>query len=128
MTPSDATTTTIETLRQSVRTFIEARDWDQFHTPKDLSIGLIIEAGELLEHFRFRDDTEIATRLTEPDFRQHVSNELADVLFFVLALSHKLDIDLAQALDKKMALSAKRYPIEKARGKNLKYTAYTDTD
>lgn len=127
MPPSDSTMT-IEILRQSVRTFIEARDWDQFHTPKDLSIGLIIEAGELLEHFRFRNDAEISAQLAEADFLQHVSHELADVLFFLLALSHKLNLDLAQALDEKMAISAQRYPVEKARGKNLKYTAYTGTD
>ncbi len=126
--PHSDSTTTIDTLRRSVRQFIEARDWDQFHTPKDLSIGLIIEAGELLEHFRFRSDAEITERLAEPEFKQQVSDELADVLYFVLAVSNKLKIDLSSALDAKMALSARRYPIEKARGKNLKYTAYNQND
>jgi len=126
--PHSDSTTTIDTLRRSVRQFIEARDWDQFHTPKDLSIGLIIEAGELLEHFRFRSDAEITERLAELEFKQQVSDELADVLYFVLAVSNKLKIDLSSALDAKMALSARRYPIEKARGKNLKYTAYNQND
>ncbi len=121
-------TTTLHTLREQVRAFITARDWDQFHSPKDLAIALSIEASELLEHFRFRDDTEIAERLAAPEFRRNISDELADVLYFVLALSNKLNIDLSTALETKMALSARRYPVEKARGKNLKYTAYTPED
>ncbi len=127
MPPADRTTT-IHQLREQVRAFITARDWDQFHTPKDLAIALSIEAGELLEHFRFRDNAEIAERLTAPEFRQDISDELADVLYFVLALSNKLDIDLSAALKAKMAVSARRYPVEKARGKNLKYTAYATED
>jgi len=126
--PTTDRTTTIHTLREQVRAFITARDWDQFHAPKDLAIALSIEAGELLEHFRFRTDSEITERLNTPDFRQDISDELADVLYFVLAISNKLDIDLTTALALKMAVSAQRYPIEKARGKNLKYTAYITED
>ncbi|HFB52553.1 MAG TPA: nucleotide pyrophosphohydrolase [Anaerolineae bacterium] len=126
--PATDRTTAVFALREQVRAFITARDWDQFHSPKDLAIALSIEAAELLEHFRFRDDAEIAARLATPEFRQDISDELADVLYFVLAISNKLDIDLSTALESKMAVSARRYPVEKARGKNLKYTAYTDND
>lgn len=126
--PQSDSTTAVGTLKQMVRKFIDARDWDQFHSPKDLSIGLIIEAGELLEHFRFRENAEISERLSTPEFREEVANEMADVLFFLLAMSRKLDIDLSDALAAKMILSEKHYPVEKARGKNLKYTAYTSKE
>jgi dCTP diphosphatase len=118
---TDATCTVAE-LKDLVRDFIRQRDWEQFHTPKDLGIGLSIEVAELLEHFRFRSDSEIEARLDQPQYRRKVGHELADVLYFVLALSNQLDFDASQLLREKMALSAKRYPIEKARGKNLKYT------
>lgn len=126
--PATDDTTTVQALKEEVRAFIAARDWDQFHAPKDLAIALSIEASELLEHFRFRNDAEIETRLATKEFRRDVSDELADVLYFVLAMGNKLDIDLSAALAEKMAISAQRYPVEKARGKNLKYTAYAKPD
>ncbi len=114
--------TSLAKLKEEVRDFIEARDWDQFHTPKDLAIGLIIEAGELLEHFRFRSEAEVEERLTDEAFREALCHELADCLYFVLAISNKLEIDLSQALRAKMAISAKRYPVQLASGRNVKYT------
>jgi len=123
MPPTDQTNS-ISELRAKVRQFIQSRDWDQFHTPKDLSIGLITEASELLEHFRFRDNAEVERLLQDESFRRSLRHELADSLFFVLALSRKLDIDLSQALAEKMAISGQRYPVELARGRNDKYTAY----
>jgi NTP pyrophosphatase (non-canonical NTP hydrolase) len=115
-------TTSISFLKEQVRQFIVARDWDQFHPPKDLAIGLITEASELLEHFRFRSEAEIEQLLTDESFRESLQYELADCLFFILAFSNKLDFDLAQAFAAKMALSAQRYPEDVARGKNAKYT------
>lgn len=115
-------TTTVITLKEMVRVFIEARDWDQFHPPKDLAIGLITEASELLEHFRFRSEAEIETLLQDDVFKQALQHELADCLYFVLAISNKLNIDLAEALQEKMAISAKQYPPELASGRNVKYT------
>jgi len=117
-------TTSVYNLRQKVRQFIDDRDWDQFHTPKDLAIGVITEAGELLEHFRFRSEAEIVRLLDDTSYRQALEHELADVLYFVLALSNKLDVDLSRTLAEKMEISARRYPVEKARGKNAKYTEY----
>lgn len=116
--------TSVEILRNQVREFILARDWDQFHPPKDLAIGLVIEAGELLEHFRFRSNDEIESLLQDEAFQTLLRHELADCLYFVLALANKLDLDLSAALQEKMALSARRYPVEQVRGRNEKYTAY----
>jgi NTP pyrophosphatase (non-canonical NTP hydrolase) len=121
MTVSDHTTP-ITTLKAEVRRFIEARDWDQFHTPKDLAIGLITEASELLEHFRFRKDDEIEQLLQDAEFREQLQHELADCFYFILAISNKLDFDLAEILRAKMAISARRYPEALASGRNVKYT------
>jgi dCTP diphosphatase len=115
---------TVAQLKTEIRRFVRQRDWEQFHFPKDLAIGLSIEAAEVLEHFRFLSNDEIAARLQDPDFRQELSHELADVLYFVLIMCDYLEIDASRALADKMALSAARYPVDKARGRNLKYTAY----
>ena len=115
-------TTSIAILKNEVRAFIEARDWDQFHAPKDLAIGLITEASEFLEHFRFRSEAEVETLLMDPTFSQNLQHELADCFYFILAISHKLEFDLSQALQAKMAISAERYPEQLAAGRNVKYT------
>lgn len=112
----------VAVLRDEVREFIAARDWNQFHTPKDLAIGLITEASELLELFRFRSDVEIDDLLADDAFNESIRHELADCLYFVLAISNKLEIDLTQALREKMAISANRYPVQTASGRNVKYT------
>ena len=119
---TDDHSTPVEALKEQARDFVRQRDWSQFHTPKDLAIGLCTEAAELLELFRFRRDDEIAARLQDPDFRRALGDELADALYFILLLSDNLQLDLSQSLRQKMALSAERYPVDKARGKNLKYT------
>ena len=113
---------TLTQLTAQIRCFVEERDWAQFHTPKDLAIGLSTEAAEVLEHFRFRSDQEIATRLADESFRRAIGHELADALYFVLLMCDRFGLDAAQMLEEKLAISAQRYPVEKARGKNLKYT------
>ncbi len=115
---------TLAQLTAEIRRFVAERDWAQFHTPKDLAIGLSTEAAEVLEHFRFRSDPEIATRLEDESFRRAVGHELADALYFVLLMCDRFGLDAAQMLEEKLAISARRYPVEKARGKNLKYTEY----
>lgn len=119
---------TVAQLKGLVRQFVRQRDWEQFHHPKDVAIGLSIEAAELLEHFRFRDNDEIRARLQRPDCRREIAHELADVLYFVLLMCDYLDFDATQILNDKLALSARRYPVERARGKNLKYTELEGTD
>ena len=114
--------TPVGELKRLVRRFVEERDWDQFHTPKDLAIGLSVEAAELLEHFRFRSDEEMENRLRDEDRRTDIGHELADVLYFVLLMSVNLGYDVSTILRDKLELSARRYPVDRARGVNLKYT------
>ena len=112
----------LQDLTDIVRNFCEARDWDQFHGPKDLAIGVITEAAELLEHFRFQSDTQALELLQDKKSRNEIEEELADVLFFLLRFSQRFDIDLTAALLRKMEKSEQKYPVEKAKGKNTKYT------
>ena len=114
--------TVVAELKATVREFVVARDWDQFHYPKDLAIGLAIEAAELLEQFRFRSNEEVEGMMADPGQRQRVAHELADVLYFVLLMCANLGLDASSILAEKLALSAERYPVEEARGRNLKYT------
>jgi len=112
----------LQDLTDRVRSFCEARDWDQFHGPKDLAIGVITEAAELLEHFRFQSDTQALGILKDKKSRKEIEDELADVLFFLLRFSQRFDIDLTTALLRKIEKSEQKYPVEKAKGKNTKYT------
>ena len=113
---------TLEELQRKVQTFCEERDWDQFHGPKDLAIGVITEASELLEHFRFLSEEESLAILSDPKQKEEIEEELADVFFFLLRFTQRFDIDLTMALLRKIEKSALKYPVEKARGKNTKYT------
>ena len=121
-------TKTIAELKAQIRRFVRERDWEQYHFPKDLAIGLSIEAAELLEHFRFRSNDEIAARLKDGALLTDIGHELADVLYFVLLMCDYLDLDATRMLEDKLAISAARYPVDKARGKNLKYTELDDQE
>jgi NTP pyrophosphatase (non-canonical NTP hydrolase) len=114
--------TTLATLKEQVTAFCTARDWDQFHGPRDLAIGAVTEASELLELFRFRTDDELVAALAGGDLRREVEHELADVLFFLLRLAARHDIDVASACARKLAINEERYPVAKSRGSNRKYT------
>lgn len=111
---------TLDTLRARLAQFAAERDWDQFHNPKNLAMALAGEAGELVEHFQWLT-FEQAAKLP-PATRDEVALECADVLLFLLRLCDKLGIDLKAAAEKKLALNAKKYPVEKARGRATKYT------
>lgn len=111
--------TTISLLKNKVKKFCKEREWDKFHTAKDLAIGIVTEASELLEIFRFKNkDDEIKIMLQK---REKVEEELADILYFILRFSEKYDIDLSSALIKKLEINEKRYPVEKSKGVNKKY-------
>ena len=110
---------TLETLRARLAEFAAERDWDQFHNPKNLAMALAGEAGELLEHFQWLTFEQAANPPRET--RAEVALEAADILLFLLRLCDKLDIDLAAAAEQKLALNAKKYPVEKARGRATKY-------
>ncbi len=104
-----------------VQSFCEARDWDQFHAPQQLAIGLVTESAELLDLFRFKTDPQVQALMADPNGRGKVEDELADVHFFLLRFSQLHGIDLSRALENKLAKNEKKYPVEKSRGKNLKY-------
>jgi dCTP diphosphatase len=109
----------LESLRARLAAFAAERDWDQFHNPKNLAMALAGEAGELVEHFQWLS-FEQAANLT-PATREEVALECADVLLFLLRLCDKLGIDLGAAADRKLVLNAKKYPVEKSRGRATKY-------
>jgi NTP pyrophosphatase (non-canonical NTP hydrolase) len=116
--------TNIKQLKEMVKAFCEERDWDQYHNAKDLAIGIITESSELLEHFRFKSETEVDDLFKEKFKKDEVSEELADVLFFILRFAEKYHIDLSDELKKKLDKNVQKYPAEKARGSNKKYTEY----
>ena len=113
--------TTINDLKSSVKKFNAERDWDQFHNAKDLAIAISTEAAEVLEHFIYKSSDEVEA-VFRGSKRTEVEDEVADVFWAVLMLCEKYDIDLSDALRKKMEKTAKNYPIEKAKGSNKKYT------
>jgi dCTP diphosphatase len=109
----------LEILQAKLREFVAERDWDQFHTPKNLCMALVAEAGELVEHFQWLTPEQSAQ--LPADTRSEVELEIADVLLFLLRLCDKLKIDPVLAAGKKLALNAERYPVAKARGRATKY-------
>ena len=111
---------TLDALRDALRAFAAERDWDQFHSPKNLAMSVMIEAAELGEHFqwlRTGEDAELP-----PGERDRIALEMADVLLYLVRLADRLDIDLAAAARRKLELNAERYPAERARGRATKYT------
>jgi dCTP diphosphatase len=110
----------IEELQKKVVVFRDARDWKQFHNPKDMAISLVLEAGELLEHFQWKNAEEMKRHVTKN--KDEVNDELADVLYWVLLIAHDLGVDLPLALNKKMKKNAIKYPVKKAKGNHKKYT------
>jgi dCTP diphosphatase len=106
-------------LRDALRRFAAERDWDQFHSPRNLAAALSVEAAELLEPFQWLTDQQ--SRDLAPEVRAAVEQELADVLLYLVRLADKLDVDLVAAAWAKMERNAARYPVEKARGSSRKY-------
>lgn len=111
----------LDELNSDVREFCEERDWTQFHTPKNLAIGLSTESNELLELFRFKDQDDQNALLADPENRVDVEDELADILFFTLRFADLYDIDLEDALEKKLEKNRERYPKKNFKGVNKKY-------
>ena len=107
-------------LKQQLRTFVAERDWDQFHSPKNLAMAMSVEAAELLENFQWLREEE--SRQLSAERLEKVRQEMADVLIYLVRLSDKLDVDLLQAAKDKMQLNARRYPVDKAKGSIRKYT------
>jgi NTP pyrophosphatase (non-canonical NTP hydrolase) len=111
-------------LRQKIDAFVNERDWAQFHSPKNLAMAMIVEAAELVEHFQW--DTIQESYDLSADKRQEVAHELADTFVYLLRLAEVTGIDLIQAANDKIALNAIKYPVDKAKDSNAKYTVYQE--
>ena len=110
---------TIESLTAEIRAFRDARDWMQFHAPKELAVAIAAESGELLQHFVWQSLQQSEQRARER--RDEISSEIADVAILLFELADNLDINLADAMRAKLAKNELRYPVAKARGSNKKY-------
>jgi len=112
----------LDSIKLRLRRFAEERDWDKFHSPKNLSMALIAEAAELVEHFQWL--TEEQSHSLTADKLDEVAQELADIQIYLVRLADRLNVDLLQAVEKKLELNAEKYPAEKVRGSSKKYTEY----
>ncbi|HJX18918.1 MAG TPA: nucleotide pyrophosphohydrolase [Acidiferrobacterales bacterium] len=104
----------LDDLRNQLREFARNRDWEQFHSPKNLAMAMIVEAAELVEHFQWL--TEAQSQALNPEQREQVAQELADVFLYLVRLADRLDIDLMDAAQRKLVINARKYPADKVRG------------
>ncbi len=109
----------IKDITAKIMQFREARDWKQFHNHKDVALSLVLEAGEVMEHFQWKSAEEVVRHGKE--CRDEIADELADVAWYLFELAHDLDIDLPQAIDSKMKKNAEKYPVAKCHGRHTKY-------
>jgi NTP pyrophosphatase (non-canonical NTP hydrolase) len=114
--------TTVSQLKDRVLAFARERDWEQFHAPKNLSMALAAEAGELMEHFLWASPQESRAVAADPAKRAKIAEELADVVIYALEFANATSLDLSAAIAAKIDANARKYPVEKSRGKSAKYT------
>jgi dCTP diphosphatase len=114
--------TTVAEIKDRVLAFARERDWEQFHAPKNLSMALAAEAGELMEHFLWATPEASRTIVTDPVKRKKIEEELADVVIYALEFANMTGIDVAAVIETKMAANAAKDPVEKAKGRSDKYT------
>ncbi len=112
----------MEELIRTIRLFVRERDWDQFHSPKNLSMALIVEAAEIVEIFQWMDETESSA--VKGEQLDKVEQEIGDVMIYLTNLADKLGLDPVEAAKKKLRINQKKYPVEMVRGKSKKYTEY----
>jgi len=112
----------IDLLIRRITQFRDERDWKQFHNPKDMSISIVLEATEVMEHFQWKTPEE--SILYIENNKESIAEELSDVLYWVLLLSHDLGIEISEAFENKMQQNEKKYPINQAKGSSKKYTEY----
>lgn len=112
----------LDELKRELREFARARDWEQFHSPKNLSMALSVEAAELVEHFQWM--TEEQSARLDADKHAAVASEMADIFIFLLRLADRLEVNLLQATRHKIALNQQRYPKDKVKGSSKKYNEY----
>lgn len=116
------TTTTVGEIKARVQAFVHERDWEQFHAPKNLSMALAAEAAELMEHFLWSTSEASRDVVQEPLKRAKIAEELADIVIYAIEFANVTGMDLASVIEAKMAANAKKYPVEKAKGRADKYT------
>jgi dCTP diphosphatase len=109
----------IKKLTELIINFRDARDWKQFHNPKDTSLSLVLEAAEVMEHFQWKNTDEMKEYVAT--HRHEIGEELADVMYWVLLISHDLKIDIREALENKLKVQEKKYPVSKSKGSHKKY-------
>lgn len=114
--------TTVAELKARVLAFARERDWEQFHTPKNLGMALAAEAAELMEHFLWATPEQSRAVVQDPAKRRKIAEELADVVIYALEFANVTGLDVAAAIETKMAANAQKYPVEKAKGRADKYT------
>jgi dCTP diphosphatase len=114
--------TTVSVLRERVLAFVRERDWEQFHSPKNLSMALAAEAGELMEHFLWATPEESKAVAADPAKRAKIAEELADVVIYALEFANATGLDVAASIEAKIAANARKYPVEKSKGRSSKYT------
>ena len=113
--------TTVAEIKSRVLVFAQERDWEQFHAPKNLSMALAAEAGELMDHFLWASSEESREMVNDPVKRAKIEEELSDVIIYALEFANMTGIDVAAAIERKMAANAAKYPVEKAKGRSVKY-------
>lgn len=114
--------THLQTIKEKVLDFAHEREWEQFHSPKNLSMAIAAEAAELMEHFLWTSPEASRTEIEDPKLRAKVEEELADVFIFAVEFANMTGIDIAQIIEAKMRRNAEKYPVEKAKGNSAKYT------
>ena len=114
--------TTIDQIKQRVLAFAREREWEQFHSPKNLSMALAAESGELMEHFLWSTPEQSVAIARDPLKRGKIADELADVVIYAVEFANATGLDLAASIEAKMAANARKYPVEKSRGRSDKYT------
>ncbi len=117
----------IKEVSKNIADFIKDRDWEQFHSPKNISMSIAIEAAELMEHFQWANSAlESRAVLKDPKKRQEIEDEIADIAIYLLDFCNLYKIDLEKAITEKLQKNIRKYPVEKVRGKSDKYTAYSE--
>lgn len=114
--------TRIEEIKQQVLAFAREREWEQFHSAKNLSMAIAAEAGELLEHFLWMESSASREVVRDPERIARIREEIADIVIYCIEFANMTGTDLAAAIEAKMARNAEKYPVEKARGRSAKYT------
>ena len=111
-----------EDLVKKALDFRKVRNWEQYHSAKNVALSIVLEAAELLEIFQWKTDEEAKELLNDPAKKEEIADELSDILLYSILMSHDLGIDILEAANKKIDKNSKKYPVEKAKGKAVKYT------